>query len=222
MADYYPLLAKAVAAQAQSDPDKRRAIYERARKALLAQLRAIQPPIPEPDIERESQALDDAANRLESELAPQDAVAAPARPTSDLGAPASAAAQEPPRTRMPLKPLPLRPLPPRPPLRSRLGKPPQPEPDAPPEAQPLAPPEEAAAPPSEPAEARAPPPDSSQDTWQDASAAPAGAGSGFTLPQNRAEAEPPLRPRSDQFHPAAPRPEPAGRRNRGIWIAGAV
>ena len=49
MADYYPLLAKAVAAQAQSDPDKRRAIYERARSALLGQLRAIQPPVPEPE-----------------------------------------------------------------------------------------------------------------------------------------------------------------------------
>ena len=68
MADYYPLLAKAVAAQAQSDPAKRRAIYERARTALLGQLRAIQPPVPEPDIERESQALDEAINRLEGTI----------------------------------------------------------------------------------------------------------------------------------------------------------
>jgi hypothetical protein len=207
MADYYPLLAKAVAAQAQSDPDKRRAIYERARTALLGQLRAIQPPIPDPDIERESQALDEAINRLESEIAAQNAATAPAAPGSDLGAPASGT-----RARLPLRPLPPRALPPRPPLRSRfdnkLPEPPPPEAEAPAEE----------APPPEPAEGSLP----GADTWQEAGSPPEGAASGFTLPQNRAEPEPPLRPRGDQCHPAAPRPEVAGRRNRGLWIAGAV
>jgi hypothetical protein len=49
-------------------------------------------------------------------------------------------------------------------------------------------------------------------------------GAGFSLPQtqSRAEPEPPLRPRGDRFHPAAPRPEVAARGNRGMWIAGAV
>src|SRR5947209_13518138 len=134
MADYYPLLAKAVAAQAQSDPAKRRAIYERARTALLGQLRAIQPPVPEPDIERESQALDEAINRLESELAVQaNAGSAPsasgAGTSSPLGGPEAAEAApsgQPPRR------LPLRPLPPRPPLRSRLDSKPR-APEAPPE-----------------------------------------------------------------------------------------
>src|SRR4030088_1619969 len=84
MADYYPLLAKAVAAQEQSDPEKRHAIYERARKALLGQLRAIQPPIPEPDIERENQALDDAIHRLEKELAAKEAAASAATPSDSV------------------------------------------------------------------------------------------------------------------------------------------
>jgi hypothetical protein len=216
MADYYPLLAKAVAAQAQSDPNKRRAIYERARTALLGQLRAIQPPIPEPDIQRESQALDEAVNRLESEIAAKDA--APVRAGGE-SAPAASGGSEPGRTRLPLRPLPPRPLPPRPPLRSRLDiKPAPPAPaDAPPE------------PPASPEETAAPLVDASTDTgaggetWQEAGAPAGGAASGFTLPNNRAEPEPPpLRPRSDKFHPAAPRPEVAGRRSRGLYIAGAV
>jgi hypothetical protein len=217
MADYYPLLAKAVAAQAQSDPNKRRAIYERARTALLGQLRAIQPPIPEPDIQRESQALDDAVNRLESEIAAKDAAAV--SPAGESVAPASAPSAAG-RARLPLRPLPPRPLPPRPPLRAPLeanGPAPPPQAEAPPE------------PPSSPEETAPPPLDASTETaaqgetWQEADAPAAGAASGFTLPHNRAEPEPPpLRPRGDQFHPAAPRPEVAGRRNRGLYIAGAV
>jgi hypothetical protein len=68
MADYYPLLAKAVSGLKTSTPEARRAIYDRARKALLGQLRSMQPPAPESAIEREAQALDDAVARLELEL----------------------------------------------------------------------------------------------------------------------------------------------------------
>ncbi len=67
MADYYPLLAKAVGGLQRSTPETRRAIYERARKALIGQLRAMNPPVPEADIQRENQALDDAVARLERE-----------------------------------------------------------------------------------------------------------------------------------------------------------
>ncbi len=69
MAEYYPLLARAVAALPNSNPDSRRAIYERARAALLAQLRAVQPPIAKEDIERESSMLDQAVAQLEAEAA---------------------------------------------------------------------------------------------------------------------------------------------------------
>ena len=68
MADYYPLLAKAVSGLKTSTPEARRAIYDRARKALLGQLRNMQPPAPESAIDRESHALDEAINRLESEF----------------------------------------------------------------------------------------------------------------------------------------------------------
>ncbi len=70
MADYYPLLAKAVAGLPNSTPDTRRAIYDRARNALLGQLRRLEPPVPEADVERESGALEVAVARLEAELAP--------------------------------------------------------------------------------------------------------------------------------------------------------
>src|SRR5947209_5372781 len=222
MADYYPLLAKAVAAQAQSDPAKRRAIYERARTALLGQLRAIQPPVPEPDIERESQALDEAVNRLESELAGQ-ANAGSGPPASGTGASSPLGGPEAAETSPSLLPprrLPLRPLPPRPPLRSRPdSKPRAPEAEAPPEPPTPAAAKETRAATFEPNAAEALPPGA--DTWHEAGAPQEGTASGFTLPQTRAEPEPPLRPR-DQFPPAAPRPETARRRSRGVWIAGAV
>jgi hypothetical protein len=83
MADYYPLLAKAVSGLKASTPETRQAIYERARKALLGQLRAMQPPAPDGAIEREAEALDEAIARLEREFfgaasdAHQSAIAEP-------------------------------------------------------------------------------------------------------------------------------------------------
>jgi hypothetical protein len=68
MADYYPLLAKAVSGLKTSTPETRAAIYERARKALLGQLQSMQPPPPDSAIERESRALDEAVARLEHEF----------------------------------------------------------------------------------------------------------------------------------------------------------
>jgi hypothetical protein len=71
MADYYPLLAKAVSGLKTSTPETRGAIYERARKALLGQLRSMQPPAPESAIEREAKALDEAVAKLELEFGPE-------------------------------------------------------------------------------------------------------------------------------------------------------
>ena len=81
MADYYPLLARAVAALPNSTRDTRAAIYERARKALLGQLRSLDPPVSEEHLQNESNALDDAIARLEGELA-QEPAAAPATPAA--------------------------------------------------------------------------------------------------------------------------------------------
>jgi hypothetical protein len=94
MADYYPLLAKAVSGLKEPTSETRGAIYERARRALLGQLRAMQPPAPEGAIEREARALDEAIARLELEcaarsaapVAPEQASAfepAPSRPVSE-------------------------------------------------------------------------------------------------------------------------------------------
>ena len=54
MADYYPLIARAIAGLDPSAPgESRRALYERARAALIAQLRGVQPPLSESEITRE-------------------------------------------------------------------------------------------------------------------------------------------------------------------------
>jgi hypothetical protein len=71
MADYYPLLAKALAGLPDSTAEARHAIYERARGALFGQLRNLDPPVPEEAIEREAQALEVAVARLETEIASQ-------------------------------------------------------------------------------------------------------------------------------------------------------
>jgi hypothetical protein len=97
MAEYYPLLARAVAALPDSTPESRRSIYDRARAALVAQLRAVQPPIAEADIQHESQMLDEAIARLEAEAeaaaqAPAPAVEAPVSPPGSSQAPAVAPA----------------------------------------------------------------------------------------------------------------------------------
>lgn len=68
MADYYSLLSRAIGALPQSAPEARQAVYERARKALFNQLRSIQPPVAEADIEAEGRALDEAIARLELEI----------------------------------------------------------------------------------------------------------------------------------------------------------
>ena len=79
MADYHSLIARAVAALPQSTPDTRQAVYERARKALFNQLRGIQPPVAEADIAAEGRALDDAIQRVEAELAANEAQATQSR-----------------------------------------------------------------------------------------------------------------------------------------------
>ncbi|HWK94294.1 MAG TPA: hypothetical protein VNR39_02625 [Pseudolabrys sp.] len=67
MADYYPLIARAVAGLDTNTGENRRALYERARTALVNQLRSVEPPIEEADITRERLALEDAIRRLEAD-----------------------------------------------------------------------------------------------------------------------------------------------------------
>jgi hypothetical protein len=105
MADYYSLLSRAVSNLPKSSPaSARRAIYDRARKALIGQLRSLKPALPESDIAREENALDAAVSRLEAEFGPP-AAAPPAPPTPP-----------PPPSRPPAAPPVRPPAPPRSPL----------------------------------------------------------------------------------------------------------
>jgi hypothetical protein len=79
MADYYSLLAKAVSNLPKSGPEPaRKAIYDRARKALVRQLRSLGPALSEADIAREEAALEAAIGKLEGQFSP----AAPTPPSS--------------------------------------------------------------------------------------------------------------------------------------------
>src|SRR5215471_12333680 len=70
MADYYPLIARAIAALDPNAPgESRRALYERARTALIAQLRSVQPPLSESEITRERLSLEDAFRRATARVA---------------------------------------------------------------------------------------------------------------------------------------------------------
>jgi hypothetical protein len=110
MADYYPLIARAVVGLEKNTGDTRRALYERARAALVAQLRSVTPALSESDVTRERLALEEAVRkveaesvrqaRLESRSEPKTKVKPPEMPRWDEPQPApSKAAEEPPSPR---------------------------------------------------------------------------------------------------------------------------
>ncbi len=85
MADYYPLIARAIAGLDPSAPgESRRALYERARSALIQQLRSVQPPLSESEITRERLSLEEAVRKVESEAAQRAREAS--RPSGGTGA----------------------------------------------------------------------------------------------------------------------------------------
>ncbi|THD42280.1 MAG: hypothetical protein E7774_16100 [Bradyrhizobium sp.] len=89
MADYYTLLSKAVSNLPKAGPEPaRKAIYERARKALVRQLRSLGPSLSEADIAREEAALEAAIGKLETQFGSSSAssVAATRSPSSTFGA----------------------------------------------------------------------------------------------------------------------------------------
>ncbi|WP_460450529.1 histidine kinase [Alsobacter sp. SYSU BS001988] len=95
MADYYPLISRAVANMGESTPEQRRALYERATNALLGQLRNSDPPVSEPDIARERLALEDAVRRVETEFGGGVPMVAEPPRTEVAEAPAPARRDEP-------------------------------------------------------------------------------------------------------------------------------
>lgn len=69
MADFYPVLSRAINALRDDTPEARRAIYDRAAQVLVAQLRGIDPPLPEAEITRQRLALEEVVARIERERA---------------------------------------------------------------------------------------------------------------------------------------------------------
>src|SRR5690349_5811544 len=125
MTDYQPLLARALKGLDRNTSEARRAVYDRARQALLNQLRSAAPPMADADITRERLALEDAIRKTETEavMAEPHAVRAP-----------SAARMPPPRTTVSPPPAAARPSP-RIPVAPRIPMPPaapQPQRSAPP------------------------------------------------------------------------------------------
>jgi hypothetical protein len=110
MADYYPLIARAVAGLDKNTGDARRTLYERARAALVAQLRGVTPALDESDVTRERLALEEAIRKVEGESARQSTsrsetftrVKAPEFPRWDESEPE-------PEPELPLRPPPRRP-----------------------------------------------------------------------------------------------------------------
>jgi hypothetical protein len=67
MADYKELLRRAISALPENNGAARRAVYEKARSALVGQLRAISPPLPARDITQHRLQLEDCIRQVEQE-----------------------------------------------------------------------------------------------------------------------------------------------------------
>src|ERR1051325_4084092 len=94
MADYYPLVAKAVAGLEKNTGEGRRLLYERARTALVAQWGGMNdPPLTEAEITRERLALEEAIRKVEAEAARRGRDAP--RPSEPVAPPAAKAEAEP-------------------------------------------------------------------------------------------------------------------------------
>jgi len=118
MADYYPLVAKAVAGLEKNTGEGRRLLYERARSALVAQLRGMNdPPLTEAEITRERLALEEAIRKVEAEAARRGRDAP--RPEQPAAAVPKAEAEAAPPSARPTVPSPERAAAPRPRAPSR-------------------------------------------------------------------------------------------------------
>lgn len=102
MADYYPLIARAIAGLDPSAPgEQRRALYERARTALISQLRSVQPALSEAEITRERLALEDAVRRVEADAVRRAAAHEGPAPAGPRERPAAPPPAQPPSSQPP-------------------------------------------------------------------------------------------------------------------------
>jgi hypothetical protein len=111
MADYQPLLTRAVAnLPSTSTVATRLAIYKRVREAQLAQLRTVRPPLPEIDVAREKEALDQAIALTEAsfdgaDFIPAERPLAATTPAAVIQQASPGSAPNPARTEAPIPPL---------------------------------------------------------------------------------------------------------------------
>jgi hypothetical protein len=86
MADYYQLIGRAVSGLDKNTGEHRRALYDRARAALVSQLRSVQPALNETDITRERLALEESIRKVEAEAAkrPRTDISEPEQPEQSL------------------------------------------------------------------------------------------------------------------------------------------
>ena len=66
MTDYHPLITRAVEGLSNNTAEARRTLYERARAALVSQLRGIDPPLSETEITRERLVLEEVVCKVEA------------------------------------------------------------------------------------------------------------------------------------------------------------
>ncbi|MFG1421916.1 hypothetical protein [Roseixanthobacter liquoris] len=95
MADYYPLLVRAIAGLPSNTAETRKIMFDRARNTLLKQLRGVEPPLPEGEITRERQSLEEAIRRIEAEQKALSPVAEPPAPPEPPPPPEPVAAPPP-------------------------------------------------------------------------------------------------------------------------------
>jgi hypothetical protein len=85
MLDYYTLVRKAVAGLGENTGEGRRLLYERARTALVQQLRGIlDPPLTEAEITRERLALEEAIRSVEAEAERAGIASTPDKEATDV------------------------------------------------------------------------------------------------------------------------------------------
>jgi hypothetical protein len=102
MAEYYTVLRRAVGGIDPNVPETRRAVYDKARNALIGQLKAVDPPLTTAEISRQRLELEEAIRRVEREAAagvsgpPLPAEPAPNRAPQQRQAPPQPATSLPP------------------------------------------------------------------------------------------------------------------------------
>lgn len=76
--DYFPPIQRAIANLPDNTAENRKAMYDRARNALVKQLRGMEPPLTEAQVQTERMGLEEAIQRVEQGYTPRAATAQPA------------------------------------------------------------------------------------------------------------------------------------------------